>query len=255
MKKHSLHTAVLLMVFGLALALNYLSVTGLITPYTSKEISDRYQSLLTPAPLAFSIWSLIYLLLTLILLWWLKTQDVQLLRIQHRLFRPLLGAFVTNMLWITLFNNNYLGLSALVITLYFLFLLWIIREVKDEQNFWLIRVTFGLHAGWLLVASFMNFAAWFRKLRISYPLSLTTMVLLVLILVSLLAFWLVFYSHNPSVLVAVSWGFVMICKTHAAGTFHDLYPVVEYAAGGLALVLFLSFIILLAWPFFKKLRA
>lgn len=42
------------------LIVNALGATGIINGLSQKEISDRYQTLITPAPSTFSIWSVIY---------------------------------------------------------------------------------------------------------------------------------------------------------------------------------------------------
>lgn len=57
MIRHSFKSKVLLLVFILTIIVNYLSATGFLTGNSQKSLSDRYQTLLTPAPLAFSIWS------------------------------------------------------------------------------------------------------------------------------------------------------------------------------------------------------
>src|SRR5699024_2789607 len=43
--------------------INYLSATGLLSGQTVGQISAKYDTLFTPAGYAFSIWSLIYLML------------------------------------------------------------------------------------------------------------------------------------------------------------------------------------------------
>lgn len=55
MIRHSFKSKVLLLVFILTIIVNYLSATGFLTGNSQKSLSDRYQTLLTPAPLAFSI--------------------------------------------------------------------------------------------------------------------------------------------------------------------------------------------------------
>ena len=45
------------------LAVNALGALGYINGLSQKEVSDMYQTLITPAPATFSIWSVIYTLL------------------------------------------------------------------------------------------------------------------------------------------------------------------------------------------------
>ena len=51
--------------FIVALVVNALGAFGLINGSSQKEVSDKYLTLITPDPSTFSIWSVIYLFLTL----------------------------------------------------------------------------------------------------------------------------------------------------------------------------------------------
>ncbi len=49
--------------FFLTLIINAFGAFGLINGFSQNEVSDMYQTLITPAPSTFSIWSVLYLLL------------------------------------------------------------------------------------------------------------------------------------------------------------------------------------------------
>ena len=48
------------------IVLNVLAATGILGGVTTKEVSDMNKSLLTPESYAFSIWSVIYILLAIL---------------------------------------------------------------------------------------------------------------------------------------------------------------------------------------------
>ena len=52
-----------LIVFLITLIINYLTASGLINGMSQKVVSNKYNTLITPAGFAFSIWGLIYFLI------------------------------------------------------------------------------------------------------------------------------------------------------------------------------------------------
>lgn len=51
-----------LLVFFMTLGVNYLGATGFFNGMDQSDISSKYQTLITPSGFAFSIWSVIYIL-------------------------------------------------------------------------------------------------------------------------------------------------------------------------------------------------
>ena len=65
-----------LLFFVMTLIINTLGATGWINGMTQKDISDRFLTLITPAPSTFSIWSVIYsLLLASLIVMIIKKED------------------------------------------------------------------------------------------------------------------------------------------------------------------------------------
>ena len=62
MKNTKTKSLVNLIAFILTLFINALGSLGYINGMSQKAISDKYHTLITPAPFTFSIWGLIYLL-------------------------------------------------------------------------------------------------------------------------------------------------------------------------------------------------
>ncbi|HOD02080.1 MAG TPA: tryptophan-rich sensory protein, partial [Clostridiales bacterium] len=51
--------------FAITLTINTLGALGVINGLTQKQVSDMYPTLITPSPFTFTIWSVIYSLLTI----------------------------------------------------------------------------------------------------------------------------------------------------------------------------------------------
>ena len=60
-----------LIVFLITLIINYLTASGLINGMSQKVVSNKYNTLITPAGFAFSIWGIIYSLIGISLIYML----------------------------------------------------------------------------------------------------------------------------------------------------------------------------------------
>lgn len=118
-------------------------------------------TLIAPATLAFSIWSVIYLGLAAFTIWqWLPRQATS-----PRLRRIGWAAAVTmvlNATWLLVTQQGWLWVSVVVIVALALTLGWILRVPADTKS-WAERIivdgTFGLYLGWVAVATCANIAA------------------------------------------------------------------------------------------------
>jgi benzodiazapine receptor len=158
--------------FGFALVANYLTATQAFGLPPINEVSDRYATALTPATYAFSIWSLIYLMLTVFVVY--QARD---------LFRPQSDndlpqragplftiASLCNGLWTYVFLHELIGLSVIILlaltgSLYLL--LWRLRiAVYDAPPRVIFYVWWPLllYTGWVTVASLVNISNWLASL-------------------------------------------------------------------------------------------
>lgn len=75
MKTPARKTWLNIVLFLAMIAINALGASGLINGMSQKDVTDRFPTLITPAPVAFSIGSVIYLLLAAGLVLTLTRQD------------------------------------------------------------------------------------------------------------------------------------------------------------------------------------
>lgn len=121
-----------------------------------------YQTLITPAPSTFSIWSVIYILLGFSIVFMIiKTDNLYYQTAINNISTLFIISSLLNIAWIIAFSYLQLVLSTFFI-LAFVVVLTIICirliEINDGKHF-LLPLTFGLYTGWLFIASVVNIAA------------------------------------------------------------------------------------------------
>lgn len=209
--------------FIFVLIINYLSNTDLIGTSSVGEISNRYPTAITPAGYAFSIWGLIYLLLSLFLgyQWfvWKKQNG-----------RDLIGAIgyyftlsnLANILWIITWVNDRIGLSLICIGLLMGSLILLIQRLNLERwnappavilfVWWPIVVYFG----WILIATILNVNVLLVSAggdRFLWGASIRGIIFVV---IATIIYIYLIYTRNlhESALVGV-WGFIAIAYQQA----------------------------------------
>lgn len=221
-----------------AIGINYLYNTGSNAPNTVGEISDKYENLLTPAGYAFSIWGLIYIMLFLFGIFQVrglfseKYKDSFVLDI---------GAWfiisnICNAAWIVAFTNDMIGLSVLIMLVFFVSLLKIILNLNMERwnapfsIIFFIWWPFSLYFGWLNIAMIANLSVYFRSLGWDgSPLSDTFWGVAVLLLAGVI-FTIMIWSRNMrEYALAGSWGIAAI----AVNNWHS-NQLLAYVATGIA---------------------
>ncbi|HGA0477494.1 TPA: tryptophan-rich sensory protein [Streptococcus agalactiae] len=243
MIRHSFKSKVLLLVFILTIIVNYLSATGFLTGNSQKSLSDRYQTLLTPAPLAFSIWSVIYLLTFLVILRAIFSKSQSYQDNFASIFPYFLGLLLVNNIWTVFFTSNLIGLSTIIIFAYCILLVIIIKILSKNKSKLLLRITFGIHAGWLLVASLVNLAVYLVKIDFNYPLPKVYIAIIALIFITVLSLYLARVLQNAYLILSVFWAWLMVFKAHLEGNFQHLYFSIQILSLIAAIILGVSFFI------------
>lgn len=152
-----------LIVFLITLIINYLTASGLINGMSQKVVSNKYNTLITPAGFAFSIWGLIYFLIGSSLIYMLvKVRETKVKNLIGILTPIFLFNLLFNILWNISFSYEKLGFSAIFISLMLINLILINKKLYDhrkEIEYRLTSLAFGIYAGWLTIASFVNMLA------------------------------------------------------------------------------------------------
>lgn len=164
LKTKSWINAVLLV---LTLIVNAMGAMGVINGLSQKEVSDMYQTLITPAPSTFSIWSVIYsFLVTSIIVMIIKSKDSYYGLAIDEISSLFWLSCALNIVWIISFSYNLIGLSTIFIFAFLIVMILIVERIGKVQtkNRFLLPITFGLYSGWLFIATVVNIAAWLVKI-------------------------------------------------------------------------------------------
>ncbi len=246
---------IVLIAFLAMLTVNALSSILPINGVTPKEVSDRYPNLFVPAPLTFSIWGVIYLLLIGYLLYhfglFRKTgadESTGLLQKTGLLF---ILSCVFNLSWVIAWHYGQLLLSFIIIFLLLLSLIAIRlavvkREPLPKAARWLMRLPFSVYFGWVSVATVAGATALlvgsgFSGFGIPEPAWAIVIVLVAAVIGILASLSL---KDTPYLLVFV-WAYANILSNHlSASGFGGAYPGV-IATLAVCLAAFVAVIVML----------
>lgn len=150
----------LVLLFALLMPLvAWMNQQGIFGP-TNGEISDRYPTLVVAAGYAFAIWGLIFLLDVAYALWQL-TGTRRRERALTLAAMPAAAGFMLTTAWMPMFSMGFYWACLVVITGALACLVVAVAQVvrrgqpdRDRLALWAL----GLHAGWLSMAAFLNFA-------------------------------------------------------------------------------------------------
>jgi len=138
--------------FIVVILVNYLSNALPFNGLTQKDISDKYDSLFTPASFTFSIWGVIYQALP-------AQRKNELMSWMSKLF--ILSCFA-NILWIFAWHYEFLVISLIVMFTILGILVTIYRTLglRYEQADWkewvFLHLPFSLYTAWITVATIAN---------------------------------------------------------------------------------------------------
>ncbi|MDO4792779.1 MAG: hypothetical protein Q3993_01255, partial [Filifactor alocis] len=155
---------------------------------------------------------------------------------------PLWALFAFNIIWNIVFGLGWIGISFVMIVGYWLSLVAIgIRLVKARATLNpILPVAFGLHTGWISIASVVNLYAFFIKIgwdgvELHQGSSVMISIVFVLILLGLLQLWL----KNPMVPLGTAWAFFGIYAKDGGG--FSEYPLIPvFLLVGIVLLFFFS---------------
>jgi len=154
----------LLLVILVNFLANYLPING----YNTGELSDLYPNLFVPAGITFSIWGLIYLLLTLFIVFQFipmgeneKPKNVIIDKIGYLFFFSSLA----NIGWILTWHYLFVFLSLLVMIILLLVLIKIYNNLEigikeyNKKIYTIFIMPFSVYLGWITVATIANVSA------------------------------------------------------------------------------------------------
>lgn len=194
--------------FGMVM-INTLGAMGYINGMNQQTVSNRYDTLVTPAGFAFSIWGLIY---GLLLLTWIvalvKWKDGYYQKFTEETSVIFWRSCLLNILWIVVFSYEMIGLSTVIIFALLIDLMLILKKLLKihQKGMILPPLSFGIYAGWIFIANFVNLSAYLVQLQFDYfgkdevwfSLGLIAVALILSVLSS-------FYHKNAAFSLPIAW--------------------------------------------------
>lgn len=161
----------LAMVFVNFLA-NYLPINGKNTG----QLSNQYPNLFVPAPITFTIWGVIYLLLFIFCvkqskgLFRSNQDEITAETVLLINFRFIITC-ILNATWIFVWHYEYLGASVVVMLLFLAQLIDVNKRLDtitiylSNASRFAIKAPFGMYLGWICVATVANITAFLVNLK------------------------------------------------------------------------------------------
>ncbi|SFF80065.1 hypothetical protein SAMN05216353_10990 [Halobacillus alkaliphilus] len=199
-----------LLAYLLVVIVNGLANTLPLNGQTTGEISNRLNVLFTPAGYVFSIWGLIYILLGI----WVLRQFPESRR-DLPIYQAVSGLFVLscilNSLWIFMWHYNFFGLSVIVMILLLLTLIRLYVKAKAVDASFLDRLPFSVYLGWISVATIANISYYLTYVEWSgFGISASIWTFILLIIATLLAFYILITKNDRVYPLVFVWAFVGI---------------------------------------------
>jgi hypothetical protein len=247
--------------FVVMIAVNALSDLLPINGVTTQDVSNKYPTLITPAPVTFAIWGAIYLLLAAFTLYSLglfrsrtEPPNEEALRQLGSLFA--VSSFL-NALWILAWHYELIALSVILIALLLIYLIQIMKTAGryglSPRDKWLVYLPFGVYAGWITVATLSNAAAWLVSINWhAFGIADEKWAVAVLAAGALTGAAAVLRWRNAAAALALMWGYAGILLKHLSPSgFNGEYPAAATAAG----VCLAFFALVLAGVLIRKQKA
>lgn len=211
-----------LILLVMTLVINGLGAFGFFNGLSQKAVSDMYLTLITPAPFTFSIWSVIYtLLFAAMIVMIVKHKDDYYASAIDGISLLFWLSCGLNMIWIVCFSYTQIGLATIFIFAFAIVLALIIKQLGTIQtpNSWLLPAAFGMYAGWLLIATVVNTAAWLVKIEWNgFGISPEIWSVITLCVAVGLTVIVVLNTKNAIMPIPVAWGYFGIYQFLMAPT-------------------------------------
>ncbi|RUT31633.1 tryptophan-rich sensory protein [Paenibacillus zeisoli] len=229
--------------------INTLAVVLPLGGRSTGEISDMYPTPITPAGYAFSIWSVIYLLLAGFVIYQANRSHEARDSVQSIGIWFVISC-ILNMSWIILWQYLYIELSLIAMFALLISLIVIYRKTRAITfptlgETWFVRLPFSIYLGWILVATLVNVAVVLSKNEWDgFGLSSPGRAIIMLAIGAVLAVLISYPARDGVLPLVFVWAYIAIALKQEDT--RNVYMV----AGLLALILFVYAV----WLLFIRIR-
>lgn len=188
---------------GLTYAIGVAGIGGL--PNNS-ELSAKYQTLVTPAGWAFTIWPVIFAFQAAFAITQMLPSFRGLAEVQQGVSYWFLAACIFQMGWTIVFALEAISISVAMILFILVSILGLVfsqektvsdPDVGEIKIYWLLKFPHQIWGGWILAASAVNVNVLLVELELSVPLQLSAAIVSIAVLhAAALSF--TFYGEKPN---------------------------------------------------------
>jgi translocator protein len=144
-----------------------IGVAGLGGTPTNAELSQKYQTLVTPIGAVFSIWAIIFISQFIFAIAQLLGPYRQDPLVTKGVGRYYIGACLAQVGWTLAFTYEVIWLSLIfMLSILFFLVSIVVTQYKTQEktanlDYWLLKFPFAIHCGWIIAASFVNLSVVF----------------------------------------------------------------------------------------------
>jgi len=197
------------------IAFNALAAMGYVNGTTPKEISDRYPTVLTPAGYAFSIWTLIYVGLAIFSILQLLPKNNEGVARIRTLY---IVTCVLNCAWIFFWHHDHPVICLFLIAGLAVTLIFLVAQSRSLPSR-IAKLTFGLYAGWVTVATIVNLFVAINALGASLsPDTATVLGIVAIVFAAAIGLLVALKLKNYLYPFAVAWALTAIAVDQGVNT-------------------------------------
>lgn len=219
---------------------NWLAAAGYINGVTPDQISDKYQTVVTPAGYAFTIWSLIYLGISAFSVYQLLPSNIDRYRSVRSWF---IFSCLLNCGWIFFWHNDLIAVClGLIVALAIVLgvITYRIKNAESPLSALMTKAPFGIYLGWVTAASLVNLAVFLVHSGFNLGDALIPFGAVLLLVAAALGVFFRIKLLNFTAPAAVAWALTAIAVKQSGKTL-----IVAAAAAGViaCLIASLSFVL------------
>lgn len=187
---------------------------GVFGTPTNAELSAKYQTIVTPAGYAFSLWGVIFIAELIWTCYQLTPAYQASSLVREGVSWYFVGVCAAQIAWTLTFTFEFISLSlvAMLSTLYCLLMI-VTAQYKltgniSTRDYWVLKFPFSIHAGWIVAASLVNVSVVLVKLEANANLQYFAALISLAVVLLATAYFLHLTRPNFVVPLVLAWALV-----------------------------------------------
>ncbi|MBC7904646.1 MAG: tryptophan-rich sensory protein [Gemmatimonadaceae bacterium] len=230
------------------ISLSYLTQVKAVNSQDVGEVSSKYPSLFTPAPITFAVWGVIYLTLGIFVVYHIiKTQKANIFHPANASLKNIGPWFIINNLltasWLIAWTNEKMVLSVVLILAQLLSLIVIhlradiYRPRLISETKYFSQAPLSIYFGWITIATIANVSSWLASTDWNGAgIGSVSWTFIMIIAAGMIATLVITTRKNVFYGLVVLWALYGIILKHASGAGEGDFEIVRTAWFALGVV-------------------